>query len=115
LDNIINSFWLIINFKSIARTALKYLQNLTRNLFSEKNLECVFFGILSLAQNLCKKCYYMILIFFGFLWYELQNIRNKTDNKTENNAVIERKAPRRKQLDTLKKGIFKVFTFFVFK
>ena len=108
-------FGVIINFKSIARTALKYLQNLTRKLLSEKNLECVFFGILSLAQSLCKNCYDMIIIFVGFLWYELQNIRNKTDNKIENNVLIERKVPRRKQLDTLKKGIFYSFTFFVFK
>ena len=106
---LLTHFGVIINFKSIAKTAIKYLQNLIRKLFSQKNLESVFFGILSLAQSLCKNCYDMILIFIGFLWYELQNIRNKTDNKTEKNVVIERIAPRRKQLDSLKKGIFKVF------
>ena len=106
---LLTHFGVIINFKSIAKTAIKYLQNPIRKLFSQKNLESVFFGILSLAQSLCKNCYDMILIFIGFLWYELQNIRNKTDNKTEKNVVIERTAPRRKQLDSLKKGIFKVF------
>lgn len=106
---LLTHFGVIINFKSIAKTAIKYLQNPIRKLFSQKNLESVFFGILSLAQSLCKNCYDMILIFIGFLWYELQNIRNKTDNKTEKNVVIERIAPRRKQLDSLKKGIFKVF------
>ena len=55
----------------------------------------------------------MIIIFVGFLWYELQNIRNKTDNKIENNVLIERKVPRRKQLDTLKKGIFRSNTKFL--
>ena len=112
---LLTHFGVIINFKSIAKTAIKYLQNLIRKLISQKNLESVFFGILSLAQSLCKNCYDMILIFIGFLWYELQNLRNKTDNKTENIVVIERIAPRRKQLDSLKNGIFKFFEFFVFK
>ena len=94
--------WVLFNINYITNAGRRHFQDSIRKLFSKKNLENVFKEIICLAGTCLRKCCETIIIFFEFLWFELNNLRNKT----ENIEITVTPPTKNQRPSTLKKGIF---------
>ena len=99
-------FWthlgIVLNINYITNAGRRHFQDSIRKLFSKKNLENVFKEIICLAGTCLRKCCETIIIFFEFLWFELNNLRNKTDNF----EITVTQPTKNHRPSTHKKGIF---------